>query len=148
MLEGLKKTVCEANLLLPKHGLVTFTWGNVSGIDRESGLFVIKPSGVEYDELKPEDLVVMDLQGNKVDAVIVDKPVGMAILASLNDDTLEIVDMGLQADWYGIEVNKDNPELLEKIDKAIDELKAEGFFDALEEKHLTKTEFDAEEAAE
>ena len=91
---------------------------------------------------------IMDLQGNKVDAVIVDKPVGMAILASLNDDSLEIVDMGLQADWYGIEVNKDNPELLEKIDKAIDELKAEGFFDALEEKHLTKTEFDAEEAAE
>ena len=91
---------------------------------------------------------IMDLQGNKVDAVIVDKPVGMAILASLNDDTLEIVDMGLQADWYGIEVNKDNTELLEKIDKAIDELKAEGFFEELEEKHLTKTEFDAEEAAE
>ena len=91
---------------------------------------------------------IMDLQGNKIDAVIVDKPVGMAILASLNDATLEIVDMGLQADWYGIEVNKDNTELLEKIDKAIDELKAEGFFEALEEKHLTKTEFDAEEAAE
>ena len=64
------------------------------------------------------------------------------------DDSLEIVDMGLQADWYGIEVNKENTELLEKIDKAIDELKAEGFFDELEEKHLTKTEFDAEEAAE
>ena len=91
---------------------------------------------------------IMDLQGNKVDAVIVDKPVGMAILASLGDDSLVIVDMGLQADWYGIEVNKENTELLEKIDKAIDELKAEGFFDALEEKHLTKTEFDAEEAAE
>lgn len=51
MLEQLKKEVYEANMLLPKYGLVTFTWGNVSGIDRESGLFVIKPSGVEYDKL-------------------------------------------------------------------------------------------------
>lgn len=54
MLEQLKKEVYEANMLLPKYGLVTFTWGNVSGIDRKSGLFVIKPSGVEYDKLKPE----------------------------------------------------------------------------------------------
>ena len=67
MLEELKREVLEANLLLPRHNLVTFTWGNVSGIDREKGLFVIKPSGVEYDELKPEDMVVMDLQGNKVE---------------------------------------------------------------------------------
>ena len=67
MLEQLKKEVYEANMLLPKYNLVTFTWGNVSGIDRESGLFVIKPSGVEYDLLKPEDMVVMDLQGNKVE---------------------------------------------------------------------------------
>ena len=67
MLEQLKKEVYEANMLLPKYGLVVFTWGNVSGIDRESGLFVIKPSGVEYDELKPEDMVVMDLNGNKVE---------------------------------------------------------------------------------
>ena len=67
MLEQLKREVLEANLLLPKHNLVTFTWGNVSGIDREKGLFVIKPSGVEYDELKPEDMVVMDLEGNKVE---------------------------------------------------------------------------------
>ena len=52
---------------LPRRNLVTYTWGNVSGIDREKGLFVIKPSGVEYDELKPEDLVVMDLKGNKVE---------------------------------------------------------------------------------
>ena len=58
MLEQLKKEVYEANMLLPKYNLVTFTWGNVSGIDRESGLFVIKPSGVEYDKLKPEDMVV------------------------------------------------------------------------------------------
>ena len=67
MLEQLKKEVYEANMELPRRGLVTYTWGNVSGIDREKGLFVIKPSGVEYDELKPEDLVVMDLKGNKVE---------------------------------------------------------------------------------
>ena len=58
MLEELKEQVCQANLMLPKHGLVTFTWGNVSGIDRQQGLVVIKPSGVEYDEMKPEDKVV------------------------------------------------------------------------------------------
>lgn len=67
MLEKLKQEVYEANMELPRRGLVTYTWGNVSGIDREKGLFVIKPSGVEYEELKPEDLVVMDLQGNKVE---------------------------------------------------------------------------------
>lgn len=54
-------------MMLPKYGLVTFTWGNVSGIDREKGLFVIKPSGVDYDKLSPEDMVVMDLQGNRVE---------------------------------------------------------------------------------
>ena len=67
MLEELKKTVCEANLLLPKHGLVTFTWGNVSGIDREKGLVVIKPSGVPYDGMQPEDMVVVDLDGKLVE---------------------------------------------------------------------------------
>ena len=67
MLEELKKKVYEANMELPKRGLITYTWGNVSGIDRESGLFVIKPSGVEYDLLKPEDMVVIDLDGNKVE---------------------------------------------------------------------------------
>lgn len=67
MLEELKKRVCEANLQLPKLGLVVFTWGNVSGIDREKGLFVIKPSGVPYDELKPEDMVVVNLKGEKVE---------------------------------------------------------------------------------
>ena len=61
MLESLKKQVWEANLLLPKYGLVTFTWGNVSAVDREAGLMVIKPSGVEYDCLQPEDMVVMNL---------------------------------------------------------------------------------------
>lgn len=67
MLEELKKKVYEANMELPKRGLITYTWGNVSGIDRKSGLFVIKPSGVEYDLLKPEDMVVIDLNGNKVE---------------------------------------------------------------------------------
>ncbi len=67
MLEELKKKVYEANILLPRYGLVTFTWGNVSAIDRESGYFVIKPSGVEYDTMTPEDMVVMDLNGNKVE---------------------------------------------------------------------------------
>lgn len=67
MLEKLKKEVYEANMLLPKYGLITFTWGNVSGIDREKGLIVIKPSGVEYYEMKPEDMVVVDLDGNVVE---------------------------------------------------------------------------------
>ncbi len=61
MLEELKKQVCEANLLLPKYGLVTFTWGNVSGVDREKGLMVIKPSGVAYDGMTPADMVVVSL---------------------------------------------------------------------------------------
>ena len=67
MLEELKEQVYKANMMLPEYGLVTFTWGNVSGIDREAGLFVIKPSGVEYDKLTPDDMVVMDLAGNKVE---------------------------------------------------------------------------------
>ena len=67
MLEELKQKVYEANMDLPKYGLVTFTWGNVSAIDRESGLFVIKPSGVDYDKLTPEDMVVMNLNGEKVE---------------------------------------------------------------------------------
>ena len=68
MLEELKKIVCAANLELPKYGLVTFTWGNVSGVDREKGLMVIKPSGVEYDRMGPEDMVVVSLAtGEKVE---------------------------------------------------------------------------------
>lgn len=67
MLEQLKKDVLEANLSLPKYNLVTFTWGNVSGIDREKGLVVIKPSGVEYDVMTAEDMVVVDLDGNVVE---------------------------------------------------------------------------------
>ena len=64
MLESLKEKVCRANLDLVKHGLVIFTWGNVSGVDRKKGMMVIKPSGVEYDHMKPEDMVVLDLEGN------------------------------------------------------------------------------------
>ena len=67
MLEQLKKEVYEANMLLKESGLVILTWGNASGIDREKGLFVIKPSGVPYDKMRPEDMVVMDLEGNKVE---------------------------------------------------------------------------------
>lgn len=67
MLEALKEAVLQANLELPKKNLVTYTWGNVSGIDREKGLVVIKPSGVSYEEMKASDMVVLDLQGNKVE---------------------------------------------------------------------------------
>ena len=68
MLEQLKETALKANLLLPKHGLVTFTWGNVSGVDREAGLMVIKPSGVEYDEMCADDMVVVSLEtGERVE---------------------------------------------------------------------------------
>ena len=67
MLEELKKQVYEANMKLPYYGLVTFTWGNVSGLDKEKGLFVIKPSGVDYEKLTPECMVVMDLEGNKIE---------------------------------------------------------------------------------
>ncbi len=67
MLEALKETVCKANLLLPEYRLVTFTWGNVSGIDRSKGLVVIKPSGVDYAGMSPADMVVVDLEGNIVE---------------------------------------------------------------------------------
>lgn len=67
MIEELKQKVCKANLDLVKHGLVLFTWGNVSAIDRQQGLVVIKPSGVSYDNMKAEDMVVVDLDGNVVE---------------------------------------------------------------------------------
>ncbi len=70
MLEELKKQVFEANLKLVEYGLVVLTWGNVSGIDREKGLFVIKPSGVPYDKMTADDMVVMDLNGNKVEGAL------------------------------------------------------------------------------
>lgn len=67
MLEELKKKVYEANIALKKNNLITLTWGNVSEIDRESGLIVIKPSGVSYDTMSPEDMVVVDMEGNRVE---------------------------------------------------------------------------------
>ena len=70
MLETLKQKVYEANMDLPKYGLVTFTWGNVSAIDRETGYFAIKPSGVAYEELRPEDIVIMDLDMNKIEGAM------------------------------------------------------------------------------
>lgn len=82
MLEQLKQEVYKANMDLVKHGLVIFTWGNVSGIDRETGLVVIKPSGVDYDVMKPEDMVVVDLQGNVVEGKLKpssDTPTHLAI---------------------------------------------------------------------
>jgi L-ribulose-5-phosphate 4-epimerase len=67
MLEKLKQDVLDANLLLPKMGMVVFTWGNVSAIDREKGIIAIKPSGVDYDQLKLEDIVLVDLEGHVVE---------------------------------------------------------------------------------
>ncbi len=70
MLERLKEEVLKANLALPRHNLVVFTWGNVSAIDREKGLVVIKPSGVEYDEMKASDMVILDLDGKIVEGTL------------------------------------------------------------------------------
>ena len=70
MLESLKQQVLQANLLLPKYGLVIFTWGNVSGIDRASNLVVIKPSGVSYEGMTADDMVIIDLDGKKVEGVL------------------------------------------------------------------------------
>ncbi len=67
MLKELKEKVLKANLALVKHGLVTFTWGNVSGIDRENGLVVIKPSGIEYENMTVDDMVIIDLDGNIIE---------------------------------------------------------------------------------
>ena len=67
MLEALKEAVCQANLDLVKYKVVIFTWGNVSAIDKETGLVVIKPSGVDYDDMKASDMVVVDLDGNIVE---------------------------------------------------------------------------------
>lgn len=88
---------------------------------------------------------MMELQGNKLDAVIVDKPVGQALLASLKDDSLVLMEVeDLAADWYGIEVNKNNTELLEKINNAMAELEKEGFFEELNTKYFGSEETDAQ----
>lgn len=70
MLEALKQQVWQANMDLQKHGLVLFTWGNASGIDRKKGLIVIKPSGVNYEDMLPEDMVVLDLEGQQVEGTL------------------------------------------------------------------------------
>lgn len=88
MLEELKKKVFEANLQLVKYNLVVLTWGNVSAIDREKGLFVIKPSGVPYDTMKADDMVVMDLNGNKVEGELnpsSDTPTHLELYRSFKD---------------------------------------------------------------
>ncbi|SDN06464.1 L-ribulose-5-phosphate 4-epimerase [Fictibacillus solisalsi] len=88
MLERLKEEVLEANLALPKHQLVTFTWGNVSGIDRETGRVVIKPSGIPYDQLKKEHMVVVDLNGDVVEGNLnpsSDTPTHVALYRAFHD---------------------------------------------------------------
>ena len=70
MLEKLKRIVYDANMMLPRYGLVTLTWGNVSGVSREHECFVIKPSGVPYDKLRPEDMVVVDFNGQKIEGLM------------------------------------------------------------------------------
>lgn len=70
MLEKLKEQVYTANIELPRRGLVTYTWGNVSGIDRQHNLMVIKPSGISYEELTPDNLVVLDLSGNRIEGTL------------------------------------------------------------------------------
>lgn len=88
MLKNLKQEVLEANLELPKKGLVTYTWGNVSGIDRETGFIVIKPSGVPYEELKLEHMVVLDLDGNQIEGKLnpsSDTPTHLVIYRNFTD---------------------------------------------------------------
>lgn len=70
MLEKLKIDVCEANLELKRHNLIIYSWGNVSGIDRDKGIVAIKPSGVSYDTLKPDDIVLLDMEGNVVEGTL------------------------------------------------------------------------------
>lgn len=88
MLESLKKDVLEANLMLPKHGLVTFTWGNVSGIDRADGLVVIKPSGVAYEDMTADDMVVLNLSGKLIEGKLnpsSDTPTHLALYRAFPD---------------------------------------------------------------
>ena len=85
MLEELRRQVYEANMMLQKYGLVKFTWGNVSGIDREQGLVVIKPSGVPYEELSPENMVVVDMDGRVIEGDLnpsTDTPTHLALYQS------------------------------------------------------------------
>ena len=123
MLEKLKEEVYRANMDLPKYGLVTFTWGNVSGIDREQGLFVIKPSGVDYDKLTPEDMVVVDLDGNKVEENLEDIFKFSKVNYIVKDDQ----DPALEIEKYkNIIIIKDDyigitMEFFEKIKKSVED---------------------------
>lgn len=92
MLEELKEKVCQANLLLPKYGLVKFTWGNVSEISEDRKYIVIKPSGVDYETMKPSDMVVVDMDGNVVDGHLKpssDTPTHIELSTSLSQKYLE-----------------------------------------------------------
>lgn len=87
-IQALREAVLEANLALPRHGLVTFTWGNVSGIDRSRGLVAIKPSGVSYERMKADDIVVLDLDGKQVEGTLrpsSDTPTHLALYKALPD---------------------------------------------------------------
>jgi L-ribulose-5-phosphate 4-epimerase len=87
-IQALREAVLEANLALPSHGLVTFTWGNVSGIDRALGLVAIKPSGVSYEHMKMDDIVVLNLQGQQVEGSLrpsSDTPTHLALYSALQD---------------------------------------------------------------
>ncbi|WP_018605669.1 L-ribulose-5-phosphate 4-epimerase [Uliginosibacterium gangwonense] len=87
-IQALREAVLEANLALPRHGLVTFTWGNVSGIDRSRGLVAIKPSGVSYERMKADDIVVLDLEGTQVEGSLrpsSDTPTHLALYKALPD---------------------------------------------------------------
>ncbi len=83
-MQKLKQQVFDANMDLPRYGLVTFTWGNVSAIDRERGLVVIKPSGVAYETMKVDDMVVVDMDGKVVEEVIVLLPIPLPIWRCIN----------------------------------------------------------------
>jgi len=89
-LHELKQSVYSANMSLPRHGLVILTWGNVSGIDRDAGLVVIKPSGVSYDELSPENMTCVDMDGNVVEGAL--KPSADTATQSRNDQSLAPTD--------------------------------------------------------
>lgn len=87
MLDDLRKRVLDANLALPAHGLVTLTWGNVSGIDRDEGLVAIKPSGVDYESMSAEDMVIVDLEGNQIEGErrpSTDTPTHLALYRALD----------------------------------------------------------------
>lgn len=88
MLDDLRTQVCAANLALVEHGLVTLTWGNVSGIDRDLGIFAIKPSGVSYDGMSPDDMVLVDLDGKVVEGALrpsSDTPTHLALYRAFDD---------------------------------------------------------------